>query len=92
MENMSEEIIEAISNYFEGDEDTISDCMLYLSNLTQHSICQITNKAMEKLDEMNRCVNCGTPLEIIHYKEYHLEINTVEQMAEIYCPYCDIRR
>lgn len=82
------EIIEAITNYYKDNEDIAADCLLYLKNHSNnHYMSDFINKT---LNEMDRCIDCGTKLEICYYKEWHPEIGVFENLADIYCPHCDI--
>lgn len=86
---MGIEIIDAICEYYKDDESSLVDCLMYLRNkINDFYINTIINQT---LNEMNRCIDCGTKLELYYYKEWHPEINTSETLADIYCPHCDIK-
>ena len=83
-----EAIMEAITEYYKDDPDVVADCLVYLRI---YGGSHMGRKAKDKIEDMNRCIDCGTPLEIMYYKDWHPEVGTFEEMADIYCPCCDIR-
>ena len=92
--NMCPEILEAVHDYFKDYTEVEVDCLLYLSGLMDDNkqVNRLSIAAMEKLEEMGRCGICGEELKTYHYKEPHPELDgcPMEDMTELYCPYCDI--
>lgn len=91
--NMSIEVLEAVEEKFKNDEEILIDCLVYLAHLGDE-ITQVNGveyKAMDALQRMERCPHCGTKYEVMYYKEYHPEVDAYEDMADMYCPNCDIR-
>lgn len=86
--DMSFEILEAIEDKFKDDEEILVDCLTYLANFKDKTI--IEYKASNVLEKMNRCPHCGTKYEVMYYREYHPEVDAYEDMADMYCPNCDI--
>lgn len=86
---MKIEILEAITNYFESDEDIMADCLIYLSKITPSDF---SYSCLDELIERDRCTNCGSKLIEHSYKEYHPEIEgdiKFETMCKLVCPNCD---
>lgn len=92
--NMYPEIIEAVHGYFKDHPEVEVDCLLYLSGLMydNRQVKQLSSHATNKLEDMERCTNCGEPLQYYHYKEPHSELEgcPMEDMVEMYCPNCDM--
>lgn len=93
--NMASEVIEAVHLMYEDYPDVEVDCYLYLSNLYSSQLLSsdLNNKVVFKLQEMGRCPECGSLMQIHHYKEPHPELDgcPMEDMTEVSCPNCDIR-
>ena len=93
--NMYPEIIEAIHLSYEDNPDLEVDCLLYLTNLQNNltRTIELSNEAIDKLEDMGRCPYCGNLMKIHHYKEPHPELDgcPMEDMTEKYCQNCDIR-
>lgn len=92
--NMIPEIIEAIHLMYEDTPDVEIDCLLCLSGLRGNfdMASKIAEAAEMKLDDMDRCFICGSPLQAHHYFEPHPELDGCpsEQLVEMYCPNCDL--
>ena len=91
MTDMYDEVIEAVCNYYKDDQDTASDCLLYLATL---KCLPLAVHAQIQLDAMGRCTTCGSKLESYTHQVYHPEVDEppqYETVTEIYCPRCDIR-
>lgn len=93
---MEDEIIEALLDEYEDNEDMLGYCLSYL-----REICADTKKGInlawrctDELLDRNRCIFCGMPLQkqtiINHHDE--LEDNPIELETVWYCPDCDIER
>lgn len=86
--NMSYEVLEAVEDKFKDDEEVLADCLVYLAHLEDKTA--IEYKAMDALQAMGRCPDCGGKYEVMYYKEYHPEVDAYEDMADMYCPNCDV--
>lgn len=82
------EILEAIHNTYVDEPYVEIDCYLYL----RHALSDYYDRmrCVEKLESMNRCDECGSPLETSTYKELHTEVNppAYEYLTDKYCPEC----
>lgn len=92
--NMYPEVFEAIHLMYEDHPDVEVDCLLYLTELRDNwtRTAELSNRALEKLEEMGRCPYCGELMQVYHYQEPHPELDgcPMENMTETYCPNCDI--
>lgn len=90
MVNMSEEIVEAIKEYYKDEEETAVDCLLYLA---ETKVLPLGYVVYRNLERMGRCTKCGNKLEPYTYNQYHDELDEppmVETITELCCPQCDI--
>ena len=90
MTEMHNEVIEAILEYYKGDEDMAADCLVWLESLKHISL---SFKAATALEDMGRCATCGCKLDTYVHTEYHTEVDEppyCETVVELYCPQCDI--
>lgn len=90
VDNMSDEVIEAVCQAFKDDDDILAEILVYLQRSTRDN-CLIM-KASDQLKEMGRCENCGAKLETMSFREWHPEVDPpcYEPVCEDYCPNCDI--
>lgn len=91
MTEMYSEVVEAIVDYYNHDQQTAVDCLLYLASLKD---MRLAYAATRELEAMERCPECGSKLESYTHLVYHLEVDEppqYETVTEIYCPQCDIR-
>lgn len=86
---MMNEVIEAIETHFDDQLDIIVDCMLFLMNSTAR--VEDVHRIEQWFREHDRCECCGRKLEMMVYKEPHLECGpgVYETLYEPYCPVCD---
>lgn len=85
MENMISEIIDAIKEKYEHNEETLVDCLLYLQPLDV-IICD------DEIRRLGYCPDCGEKLQEFTWREYHPEVDTpprFEEMSDLVCPTCD---
>lgn len=88
--NMSEEIVEAIKEYYKNDEETAVDCLLYLA---ETKVLPLGYVIYRTLNRMGRCIECGNKLKSYTYTQYHDELDEPpmrELITETYCPQCDV--
>lgn len=92
--NMLSEILDAIHLMYEDDPQTEVDCYLYLSNLkyNQLQIAELNIMALNKIEDMGRCPNCGEIIQTYHYRVPHPELDgcPYEDLYELTCPNCDL--
>lgn len=92
--NMVAEILDAIHLMYEDYPDVEADCYLCLSDIkfNQDMAMRFSIGAQVALEKMKRCPSCGNVLKIHRYNLSHPELDgcPVEEMAEFYCPNCDI--
>ena len=92
--NMLNEIVAAIHTNYKDCPDVEADCYLCLTGLEldKELAMKASIKAQCSLEEMNRCSICGNELRVHYYKEPHPELDgcPMEELAEPYCPNCDI--
>lgn len=85
---MLPEVIEAIETHFCDEKDVMADCMLYLFNATsrEEDVAQLT----EWFEDNQRCLHCGTELQIDRHYEIHPEFDNykTEKISAMYCPEC----
>ena len=93
--DMSYEVLEAIHLMYEDYPSIEVDCLLFLSRLMDDSrqVRQLSSYATKKLEDMERCANCGEPLQYYHYKEPHPELEgcPMEDICVLICPTCDLK-
>lgn len=92
MTDMHNEVVEAVVEHYNGDdEDIAADCLVYLASLKD---IHLAYAATRELEAMNRCPECGSKLESYTHLVYHPEVDEpprYEPVTEVYCPRCDIR-
>ena len=92
--NMAPEVIEAIHLMYEDSPELEADCYLYLSNLYKYyeRVEELQDYAVNAIETMGRCPDCGELLQEYYYKEPHPELDgcPMEEMTEVYCPNCDM--
>lgn len=83
--NLSDEIMDALTDFYNNDEDIISDCVMWLNR-------NCKNFHSSWIENNNRCERCGMKLEEYNYKEYYSEIDgtPIEEISELLCPNCDM--
>lgn len=92
--NMYPEVLDAIHLMYEDNPEVEIDCLLYITELRDNwaRTAELSNQAINKLEEMGCCPYCGELMQYHHYKEPHPELDgcPMENMREPYCPNCDI--
>lgn len=86
--NMLGEVLDAIHEMYVDYPYIEADCYLYLRHALGNEYARI--RCCEKLTNMNRCPDCGHPLETYTYYETHYEVSPParEQFTEKICPEC----
>lgn len=89
MNDMHDEVIEAVCEHYKDDDDTAADCLLYLATL---KCLPLAVHSQIALDNMGRCTTCGSKLLTYTHRELHTELDEpcYETLTEVYCPCCDI--
>ena len=92
--NMYPEVLEAIHLMYEDDPWIEVDCYLYLSELRDNweRTAKLSDMAVNKIEDMGRCPNCGELMQVRHYREPHPELDgcPYEDLYEAICPNCDL--
>lgn len=91
MTEMHNEVVEAVVDYYNHDQDIAADCLVYLASFKD---MRLAVAATRELDAMGRCNQCGSKLEECVHTEYHTEVDEppyYETVVDTYCPRCDIR-
>ena len=91
MTDMHDEVVEAVVDYYDSNQDVVVDCLLYLASLKD---MRLVYAATRELEAMNRCPECGSKLESYTHMVYHSEVDEppcYEPVTEVYCPRCDIK-
>jgi len=94
--NMSSEILSALLDSYNQYEDVLADCLIYLIYIAQHTkdksyemADRLIAKCQTELEDMGRCVHCGSVLKNKPYREWHQEVGAYETLCDIYCPKCE---
>lgn len=91
MTDMHDEVVDAVVDYYNHDQNTAADCLIYLASLKD---MRLAVAAIRELEAMERCSQCGCKLESYTHQVYHPEVDEppqYETVTEMYCPQCDIR-
>lgn len=86
MQDMSDEIVEAVHLMYEDDPQLEADCMLFLSKLRGHS--RMSGLASDRLVDMARCTECGATLSARHKIVFDLARGEYYPDVYLYCPEC----
>ena len=86
MEDYSESVISAIYEQCADNEDEIAKTLEAILNETQ----ELRDACRKWLVEHDRCVYCGSKLQVVRGREYHSEVDAYEPYCEKYCPICDL--
>lgn len=91
MVSMISEIVEALEQYYNKDEEAYVECLLFLLKL-----CTETDTKCDSIynafEDMERCCDCGNKLIPYTYEERHTELfgSPIEYITELVCPNCDV--
>ena len=92
--NMCSEILEAIHLMYEDDPQIEVDCYLCLSELRDNfkRTVELSDMAINRIEDMGRCPDCGELMQARHYREPHPELEgcPYEDLYEHICPNCDL--
>ena len=90
MQDMSDEIIEAVHLMYEDDPQLESDCMLFLSKLNGNSreFRRMGGLASDRLVDMGRCIECGSIIECQHKIVFDLARGEYYPDVYLCCPEC----
>ena len=86
MEDYPESVISAIYEQCADNEDEIAKTIEAILNETQ----ELRDACRKWLVEHDRCIYCGSKLQVVRGKEYHPEVDAYEPYCEKYCPICDL--
>lgn len=89
MSSMFYEVLDAIESYYSNDEELQSDCVLWLSKISNNT--NDMSKCDDWFEKHHSCEKCGAKKEIYHYQQPqpYQEGVVYEEMYEELCPYCD---
>lgn len=90
MQDMSDEIVEAVHLMYEDDPQLEADCMLFLSKLNGNSRAfrRMGGLASDRLVDMGRCTECGASLSVNHKIVFDLTRGEYYPDVSLYCPEC----
>ena len=86
MEDYPESVISAVERGCCYQEEEIAETLEVILNETQ----ELRDACREWLVEHDRCIYCGSKLQVVRGKEYHPEVDAYEPYCEKYCPICDL--
>lgn len=86
MGDYSESVISAIYEQCADNKDEIAKILAAISNDPQ----ELTRACRKWLVDHDRCIYCGSKLQVIRGREYHSEVDAYEPYCEKYCPICDL--
>ena len=81
--DMSLEVIEAIHAFYKNEPDLEAECYVYLKKIGDIFL-QV--KCEKQLIQMKRCPKCGSILIPFKFKEFHGEIQEIQNI--LICPIC----
>ena len=86
MEDYPESVINAVEREHYYQEEEIAETLEAILNETQ----ELSDACRKWLVEHDRCIYCGSKLQVVCGKEYHPEVDAYEPYCEKYCPICDL--
>ena len=86
MENYPESVINAVKRECCYQEEEVVETLEAILNETQ----ELRDACRKWLVAHDRCIYCGSKLQVIRGKEYHPEVDAYEPYCEKYCPICDL--
>lgn len=86
MEDYPESIINAGEREHYYQEEKIAETLEVILNETQ----ELRDACREWLVVHDRCIYCGSKLQVVRGREYHSEVDAYEPYCEKYCPTCDL--
>lgn len=88
VENMAHELLDAITEYFDKDDDMFIDILKYLYKTSTDTTLQYL--IIEWFEANNFCLECGSPIYYKTIEEHHTELcgNPSEYFQIPYCPNC----
>ena len=86
MEDYPESVISAVERECCYQEEEIAETLEAILNETQ----ELRDACRKWLVEHDRCIYCGSKLQVVRGREYHPEVDAYEPYCEKYCPNCDL--
>lgn len=86
MEEYPESVISAVERECCYQEEEIAETLEVILNETQ----ELRDACRKWLVEHDRCIYCGSKLQVVRGREYHPEVDAYEPYCEKYCPICDL--
>ena len=86
MEDYPENAINAVERECGYQEEDVANTLGAILNETQ----ELRDACREWLVAHDRCIYCGSKLQVVRGQEYHSEVDAYEPYCEKYCPICDL--
>ena len=86
MEDYPESVISAVERECCYQEEEVAETLEVILNETQ----ELRDACRKWLAEHDRCIYCGSKLQVVRGREYHPEVDAYEPYCEKYCPICDL--
>lgn len=86
MEDYPESVISAVEREHCYQEEDIAEALEVILNETQ----ELRDACRKWLVAHDRCIYCGSKLQVVRGKEYHPEVDAYEPYCEKHCPICDL--
>jgi hypothetical protein len=86
MEDYPESVINAVEREHYYQEEEIAETLEAILNEMQ----ELRDACRKWLVEHDRCIYCGSKLQVVRGKEYHPEVDAYEPYCEKYCQICDL--
>lgn len=86
MEDYPESVINAVEHECGYQEEDVVNTFVVILNETQ----ELVDACREWLVAHDRCIYCGSKLQVVRGREYHPEVDAYEPYCEKYCPICDL--
>lgn len=85
MEDYTERVIKSIERECCHQEESIADTLADIVGESR----ELVGACKKWLVDHDRCIYCGSKLQVIRGREYHSEVDAYEPHCEKYCPICD---
>lgn len=88
MENMENEVFEAVELSYKLDITLIRDCLFYLYKTTTDD--KLAKRILRWFNDNNFCIECGSEMVEYNWKHLHTELDggEYEDMITMDCPIC----
>lgn len=86
MEDYTERVIKSIERECCYREEGIANTLVDIVGESN----ELVSACRKWLVDHDRCIYCGSKLQVIRGREYHSEVDAYESYCEKYCPICDL--